>query len=364
MPKLKVGVIGCGWNGRRHAELYDSMEEAELVGVCDIIPEAANRVAQKHGVKAFNRVEDLTKEPGLEAVSVVSSTHCEPTIIAAEAGKHILVEVPFAATLEECDRMIAASEKSGVNLMYAQSDRYKPANIAAKTLIDSGEIGDIISMIHIQLSNGAPPSTQNEPPKKSDWAGSPESKRWNLWKKSGGGILTYVVPHHTDIYRWFANSDFDIVYSVGMGRYASDGDGEDNDIGGFRFKNGVFAAMLDGKSNPGAFIDEWRIVGTKGMIEIKVPQNRMIGAELNLGKGTWESIEYPNKENQPIEGFDMIASVQGYNSWTSELREFINSIQEKRQPAITGYDGRAALEVGLALRKSEETGNIIRLPLT
>ena len=333
------------------------MDEAELIGVCDIVPEAAEKVARRLGVKAFTRIEDMLKEPGLEAVSIVNSaSHCEPAVIAAEAGKHILVEVPFAVTLEECDRMIATAEKAGVNLMYAQSDRFMPDNAAAKALIDDGEIGELIWLTHTLLLDGSPTSAQGSQPKKSDWSGTPTSSWWNRRKKYGGGTLTYGGPHYMDDFGWFAGSDYHTAYSIGMGLYASEGDGEDNAIGGFRLKSGVFAALLEGKSNPGASHNEWRIVGTKGMIEID-------GAELRLGKGEWKSIDYPYKENRPIEGFEILASARGYYTWSTELREFINSIQEKRQPSCTGYDGRASLEAALALRRSEETGSPVHFPL-
>ena len=99
---MGVGVVGCGGNGFRHAELYSSMEEVELIGVCDIDPEKADTVANTFGVKAFTRVEALVDEKDLDAVNIVNSgSHCVPTVIAAEAGKHVLVEVPFAVTLGE-----------------------------------------------------------------------------------------------------------------------------------------------------------------------------------------------------------------------------------------------------------------------
>ena len=351
MARLGVGVVGCGLNGTRHAEVYNSMDEAELIGVCDVVPEAADRVAQRHGVKAFTRIEDMLKEPGLEAVSIVTpaDSHCEPAVIAAEAGKHVLGEVPFATTLEECDRMIAAAEKSGVNLMYAQVDRFMPANAAAKALIDSGEIGEVIWVTHTRMDGG-----------------SPAPEKWSRWKRSGGGFIIYEGPHYLDDFRWLTGSDIDTVYSIGMGSYVSGGDGEDNAIGGFKFKNGAFAVMMEGTSDPGARYDDYRIVGTKGMIEV-IDAERSPG--LRLGKdasrrfGEWKTIDIPYQEVRPIEGFERVDTDLSYEMWSAEFREFINSIQEKRQPSCTGYDGRASVEAALALRMSEETGSPVHLPL-
>ena len=127
MVKVGVGVVGCGGNGRRHAELYKAMDETELIGVYDLIPEAAQLVARRHGVKAFADIEELVNDDRVQAINAVNSgSHAPPVVAAANAGKHALVEVPFAVTVEECDRMIEATEKAGVNLMYAQTHRYYP----------------------------------------------------------------------------------------------------------------------------------------------------------------------------------------------------------------------------------------------
>ena len=92
-------------------------------------------------------VEDLVVEPGVDAIDVVTSaSHRDPVLIAAEAGKPIIVENPFANTVEEADDMIAAAEKSVVPLMYGQTHRFYSYNLKAKELIDGGEVGDLISV--------------------------------------------------------------------------------------------------------------------------------------------------------------------------------------------------------------------------
>ena len=273
MAKVGVGVVGCGGNGRRHAELYNAMDETELIGVYDLIPEAAELVARRHGVKAFADVEELVNDDRVQAINAVNSgSHAPPVVAAANAGKHALVEVPFAVTLEECDRMIEATEKAGVNLMYAQTHRYYPFNIKIKSMIDAGEIGDVIWVTFTRTSSG-----------------DPASNKWHRWKETGGGTLTYEGPHYTDQIRWLAGSDYDTATAIGMGRYASGGDGEDVIIGGFTFKNGAFAALIDAKADPGGSYSDWRIGGTKGMIEL-------CDGRIRLGKGDWHRRRLPAPE--------------------------------------------------------------------
>ena len=235
MAKVGVATVGCGHNGTRHAEIHASMEKSELIAVCDIDPEAAARVAKKHGVKAFTDLDEMLKEPGIDAIDVVTSgSHRTPAVKAAEAGRHVMVEVPFAVSLDECDDMIDAAEKAGVNLMYAQTHRFMPSNLRIKELIDGGEIGDVVWISHIRTGSG-----------------TPDASRWHRWKAQGGGVLTYEGPHYLDQFRWLAGSDYETANSVSMGRYASGGDGEDNCIAGMTFTSGASAVLLEGMSELG-----------------------------------------------------------------------------------------------------------------
>ncbi len=340
MDKIGTGVVGLGGNGQRHAHLYDAMDETELIAVCDVIPEVAEEVAARHGVKAFTRVEDMVADDAIQAVNVVTSaSHCDPAVAAAEAGKHVLVEVPFAVTLDECDRMIAAADKTGVNLMYAQTHRFSPENIKLKSLIDDGAIGDVIWITWTRLG-----------------AGPPGSERWSRRTETGGGFLTYEGPHIIDQLRWLAGSDLDAAVTIGMGRFVSGGDGEDNIIGGFRLKNGGFASIIEGSSNPGPRYSDWRIVGTEGMIEVA-------GDGIRLGGKEWSPVTVPDHYDPPPPDIDRLRDVRGFPGFHIEFQEFLSSIREGRRPSCTGEDGKAALEGGLALRRSGETGQTVPLPL-
>jgi predicted dehydrogenase len=341
MTELGVGVVGCGRNGFRHAELYNSMEEVELLGVCDIARDKAESAANKLGVKAFTRIEDLLAENGVEAVSVANSgSHSEPAVAAAKAGVHVLVEVAFAPTLQECDQMIAAAEGSGVNMMFAQTHRFYPFNAVAKSLIDRGEIGDPIWVTRTILRSG-----------------QPTSEAWHRWRSSGGGYFMYEGPHSIDQFKWLVGSDIETVYTVGMGRYASGGDGEDNGIAGFKFKNGSFGALLKGTASPGAPHNHWNVIGTKGILNV-------VGRELRLGQGAWASVPYPHKGDPPVTGFESFTEATHYQGFLAEFREFVGSIRQGRQPSVTAYDGRAATEAALAIRRSRETGEPVNLPLS
>ena len=347
MAAIGIGIVGCGGNGLSHAEAWSSIEEAKIVGVCDIDEGRAKERADLLGVKAFTRVEDLVEQPGLEAVDVgISGSHRDPVVIAAEAGKHVIVANHFSHSLEDCDDMIAAVEKAGVNMMYGQTHRFFSYNLTAKELIDRGEIGDPISTV----------MTSCPGPGESGSASAP-STAWHRWRATGGGFFMYEGTHWTDQINWLMGSQIETVFTVGMGRYVSGGDGEDNGIAGFGLKSGAFAAIHRGCSDNSARVSDWRLIGTEGMLEVAY------GSHVRLGKnGEWKDIPFPFQNAAPVKSLTSERDAVTFNGYRAQFKEFADSIVEGRQPSCTAYDGRAAVEGALAVVKSQETGKPVRLP--
>src|SRR5690349_21817540 len=110
MKPLRVGLVGCGKVGTIHAAALRAVTEAELVACCDA---AADLAA-------------MLREGGVEAVIIGTPhpLHAEPAVRAAEAGVHVLVEKPMAASLADCDAMIAAARKSGATLGVISQRRF------------------------------------------------------------------------------------------------------------------------------------------------------------------------------------------------------------------------------------------------
>ena len=109
--RVRFGLIGTGLWGQVHAEIYSTHPFAELAAVCDSDPTRANRVAKKYGAgKIFSDYRKMVKDPGIDAVAVVTPdfAHREPIVAAARAGKHILTEKPLATTLEDAETVAEA----------------------------------------------------------------------------------------------------------------------------------------------------------------------------------------------------------------------------------------------------------------
>ena len=150
MKFLNVALIGCGIISEDHIRAYaQHNERARIVVCCDIDRDkAAARAALVGDARAVTRFEDVLADPEVQAVEICTPhhLHTEAVIAAAQAGKHILCQKPFARTLTECDAMIAAAEAANVTLFYGEMNRTLPAAIEAKRVIDEGRIGTLIGV--------------------------------------------------------------------------------------------------------------------------------------------------------------------------------------------------------------------------
>lgn len=146
MKPVQVGLIGAGGIAQAHMRALQDVDTVEVVAVADIDPERANKTAQRWGIPlAFEDYHDILEMDDVEAVSITTynQAHRAPTVDALRAGKHVLVEKPMAATLEDAVAMTAAAHESDKILMVALKARYSDTRIAAQAIADSGELGDI-----------------------------------------------------------------------------------------------------------------------------------------------------------------------------------------------------------------------------
>jgi predicted dehydrogenase len=125
--KLKVGVVGVGALGRHHARLYKENPKAEMVGIFDVSAETAAAVGGEFGIPVFADWRELAEKCDALSVAVPANYHCSSTVPLLEMGKHVLVEKPIAASVEEGEAMVAAAAKHRVVLGVGHVERFNPA---------------------------------------------------------------------------------------------------------------------------------------------------------------------------------------------------------------------------------------------
>ena len=145
MDKIGIGLLGAGDVADLHAEAINGLFGAELVGLWNRTPEKGELKATKYGCKTYESEDELFNDPEIDAVFILTNmeTHCEYTIRAAEAGKHILVEKPAASNIAELQQMQEAIDKAGVKCMPVHNYIYETSIKRAQAMIQSGKLGDI-----------------------------------------------------------------------------------------------------------------------------------------------------------------------------------------------------------------------------
>lgn len=211
MEHIPICMIGCGGMGRRHVRGYQQLAKSgignlDLIAVCDIRPENAERVADEAAEllgkrpMVFFDAADALKHPDIVAVDIVTEValHHQLAIQALEAGKHTLLEKPFGLTIRACQAIIDAGSRAGVTLATAENYRRDPPNRLVRAILDAGLVGDPILMVETLLGGG------------NAIALTP----WRHLKDKGAmGLDTGV--HNADIIRYFMG-DYEWMFGVGL----------------------------------------------------------------------------------------------------------------------------------------------------
>ena len=222
-PKLKTGLIGCGWYGMVDVKAAFKVDGVEIVAVCDIDSEHLNSSAdeieklQGSRPRTFKSYNELLDTPGLEAVIIASPPHWHALmfIAALEKGLDVYCEKPLAYDINEGKAMVAAAKKHGRIVQIGFQRRQSKAIQQARQYIQQGNIGRIIQAdVQIHYTAGMRDTTPQEPPATLDWDSwcGPATKlpycpqighfAWRLEKEYGHGHLVDWGIHLIDTARW------------------------------------------------------------------------------------------------------------------------------------------------------------------
>lgn len=195
---VKIGMIGVGgWGASGHLNAYRVSPHAEVVALCDAVPDRARQVAADFGVsKAYKDYRELLRDPAVEAVDIATpnNTHHEIAMAAIAAGKHILCEKPLSIELSHAREMTEAVERAGLRNSVNFVHRYVPSARYVKQLLDEGALGRIF---HLNLTY------------EQGWLTDPGFPRvWRLNAAvAGTGVLGDLGSHIIDLARWWLGSE-------------------------------------------------------------------------------------------------------------------------------------------------------------
>jgi predicted dehydrogenase len=147
MDRLRIGVIGLGWFGEIHCDAIIGTPSLELASLCTRTPDRLEAMGKKFGVKKLvTDYKEMIADPDIDAVSITTmwDQHTDIAIDALNAGKHVFLEKPMASTVADCEKIIAAANKSKGILQIGHIVRFNPRYRAAKKAISEGAIGRVL----------------------------------------------------------------------------------------------------------------------------------------------------------------------------------------------------------------------------
>lgn len=318
MKNVRIGVISFE---HMHAVSYTTALQGlpcvEISGIADADEYRGTQMAARFGTKYYADYRDLLAED-IDGVVICTSNalHCEVSIGAAAAGKHILVEKPFAVDLASAERMLRAAQAHSVRIMNAFPMRFNPNMAEAKRILDAGEIGGILSITGI--NHGKIPG---------GWFIDPA-------RSGGGGVMDHTV-HLADMMRYLTGSEFKNVYCE-SGSLLHDKHIDDCGIVAAKMENGALATIdcswAHHKNYPIWPQVDMEIIGTKGSLTVRAfaQVNHLIDA-------AGDRIE------------DIVWNEDGD---AGLVREFVEVCRTGRAPCASGLDGARALEIAVAAYKS------------
>ncbi|RAP47920.1 MAG: oxidoreductase [Methanosphaera sp. rholeuAM74] len=316
MKETNVGVIGVGAMGYNHVRIYSEIENANLLAISDMVRGTLDNVSKEFNTVGYVDYDNILQIDDIEAVNICVPTvfHHDVVMRAIESGKNVLVEKPIASKLVEAKEMIEAANDNGVILATGHVERFNPAVRVAKKLLKDGEIGEVVTANAKRLGP--------YPPRIRDV-----------------GVAIDLAIHDIDIFNYLFESRAEMVFA-NMSSNLKNCEFEDHAEIMTKYDNGVLS-----------------ILETNWLTPYKKRQLNITGVDGII------SVDYGNqsvtlyKENNSVEE----VKVENKEPLKEELKSFVNAVQTKTEPEVTGQDGLEALKIVDAAMSSSKNKSLVYL---
>jgi len=358
--RLKTAVAGLGKVTDLHALALSRLPESQFTAACSSKREKADAFASKYKIKGYTDVSEMVSAEKIDVVIVCTPHpfHREPAIAAMEAGAHVLIEKPFASSLDDCDAMLAASMRYNRQIGVICQRRWYPPAMRVKRAIEEGKIGRPVFGTVNMLG------WRDEKYYKSDpWRGS--------WDGEGGGVLVNQAPHQLDLLQWYMGEPLEL-YGVASNLNHPYIEVEDTANAIVKFKNGAIGNIIVSNSQKPGIYGKVHVHGENGasvgvqtdggamfiagMSNILEPPVNDIwtvpGEEPLLREWVKEDSEFFLSLTNPMEYFH-----------ERQIEDFLQAVLSGRKPLITGEEGRVTVEIFTAIYRSTRDNKPVRWPL-
>jgi myo-inositol 2-dehydrogenase/D-chiro-inositol 1-dehydrogenase len=333
MRRVKLGIIGVGEIGTVHAtNIVRDVPGAELAAVADLRLDKARECARSLGVARFyGRTEELLSDREIEAVLICTTpeSHSRIMIEAASAGKHIFCEKPLGLDPAEAEKALAQVKAAGVRLQVGFNRRFDASFRRLKEHVRLGKLGTLHS-VHIISRDPEPPG-----------------KEYYLLS---GGILLDMTIHDFDLARHLIGDEVVEVYATGstlIAPWLAEHGDADTIAAILKFSNGAVGIISNSCKAVFGYDQRVEVFGERGMMSVTNPLPDLTTVVNEEGHRTPPLLHFFTERYRA--------------SYAEEIRSFVESVADGKEPAVTGRDGLIGIQIATAARQSMRTGLPVKL---
>lgn len=346
---MKYALIGCGRIATNHVTAAVN-NNLEIVAVCDVVPEKMEEILAKHNladdksIKRYTDYKQMLEENELELVSIAteSGKHAAIALDAIDAGVSVIIEKPMAMNIADAEEIIKRADEKNVKVSACHQNRFNVAIQEVRKAIEGDRFGKL-SHASINVRWNRNKGYYDQAP----WRGT--------WEEDGGCLMNQCI-HGIDLLRWMMGDEVVEVYGATRQQFHDYLEAEDVGVAVVKFKNGAIGT-IEGTTNvyPQNLEETLYIFGENGTVKV--------GGKSTNTIDVWD-FKDETAEDQKNKGLEEETSNVYGNGHTSLFADVIEAIKEDRTPYVDGVAGRNALEMVLAIYKSQKEGVPVRLPLT
>ena len=350
---IRVAIVGCGRISDLHAAAYLEHPNAEITAICEPDEAVRNLRGDAWGVAPEHRyatVAELLASADVDMVEVLVPHHLHEEVAAQvmSAGKHLSLQKPMTMSVESATRLIQSAKEAGIVFKVFENFIFYPPIERAKSIIDAGEIGDVLS-IHMRSHSGFSPTMWEIPQATAAWRMDPET--------CGGGPLVFDDGHHKFAVGWYLGGrPTSVQADIGFWQETPI-DSPSNVI--WRYESGaigslevVYAPDTELQGNYYAQDDTMVITGTRGVIWVRGGHGQLTD-ESAVSVYVDGVLRHENDMDRDW-GTSFVRSGQ----------HFIDALVDGTEPLLTGEQGREVLAITLAAQEAGASGCRVHIDYT
>jgi predicted dehydrogenase len=349
---ISVAIIGTGNISPLHIEGFLAFpQRCRITHLVDIFPEKAEKknIDFNLGAQVSASHKDILNDPAIDLVSICTPPFChaEITIDFLNAGKHVIVEKPMAASLEECDAMIAAAQKSGKVFSVIAQNRFRDPIINLKKVLDEGLIGKVL---HAQVDSFW-------------WRGHSYYDLWwrGIWEKEGGGCTLNHAVHHIDMLMWMLGLPKKVSAIISNAAH-DNAEVEDISVAVLQYDGGLCAkgALAQVTSSVIHHGEEQQLIFQGEKARVSAPWR--VTANSAQPNGFPYPVPLEATVNQLNDFYEALPKLP-YTMHTGQIDNVLAAIETGSALLIGGEDGKRTIELIAGIYKASTEQRTIELPL-